>query len=182
MKNEIRISKKPHVELDGTDRKILELLQEKGRLSNVDLAKRLGLAPPSALNRVRNLEAAGVIRSYHARVNPDSLNRKLLAFVFVKTDSLKKENRAGGLISRLPGVMEVHHIAGEDAILVKVRIEGPEALAALIREELSGIDGIISTKTTIVLHTVKESFTLPAVPTPKHPARMKSGRGKRNAS
>lgn len=157
----IRISKKPHLDLDATDRKILNLLQANGRLSNVNLAKQLGLAPPSALNRVRNLEAAGVIQSYHARVNPDSVNRKLLAFIFVKADSLRKENRAGDHIARLPGVMEVHHIAGEDALLVKVRTEGPEELAAMIREEFAKLDGIISTKTTIVLHTVRESFTLP---------------------
>ena len=166
MNNTIRLPKKPHLELDATDRKILKLLQANGRLSNVDLAKQLGLAPPSALNRVRNLEAAGVIRSYHARVNPESLDRKMLAFIFVKTGNLKKENLAAEHIAKIPGVMEAHHIAGEDAILVKIRTEGPDELAAMIRDQLSKIDGIISTKTTIVLHTVRESFTLPVPPSP----------------
>ncbi len=153
--------RKAHKGLDKTDRRILELLQQDGRLSNVKLARTLGLAAPSALSRVRNLEAHGVIQAYHARIDPVSLDLKLLAFIFVKTDSLRKENRAGEQISRLRGVLEVHNITGEDALLVKLRTSGPEDLATLIREDLSRIEGVVSTKTTIVLHTTAETFILP---------------------
>ena len=153
--------RKAHKGLDKTDRKIVELLQQNGRMSNIALARKLGLAAPSVLNRVRHLEAQGVIDSYHAHIDPAALNLKLLAFVYVRIDGLKKENIAGERISRLRGVQEVHFIAGEDALLVKVRTSGPEDLAALIREEFLKIDGIISTKTTIALHTMLETASLP---------------------
>lgn len=156
--------RRPHKGLDKTDRRILELLQQNGRLSNVDLARDLGLSAPSVLSRVRNLEERGVIQAYYARIDPVSLDLKLLAFIFVKTDNLRKENLAGDQISRLSGVLEVHDIVGEDALLVKVRTSGTEDLATLIREEFAKIDGIISTNTTIVLHTIVESNVLPVRP------------------
>ena len=102
-----------------------------------------------------------MIQGYYARIDPAWLDLKLLAFILVKTDNLRKENLAGEQISRLPGVLEVHDIVGEDALLVKVRTSGAEDLATLIREEFAKIDGIISTKTTIALHTIVESYILP---------------------
>ena len=167
--------RRPHQGLDKTDRMIVELLQQNGRLSNIDLARALGLAGPSVFSRVRNLEKQGIIQAYHARINPDSLDLPLLAFILVKTDDLRKENPAGEKISRLSGVLEVHNIVGEDALLVKVRTSDPENLATLIRKDFAKIKGVISTKTTIALHTILESSLLPVRSPEKKKASVRKG-------
>jgi Lrp/AsnC family transcriptional regulator, leucine-responsive regulatory protein len=148
-------------QLDQIDLKILGLLQPDASLSNAALAKKIGMAPSAVLERVKKLEQQGVIQSYDTRVKPAALNLKLLAFIFVKSSEGPGNVSVAKTLAKLPEVLELHHIAGEDCYLVKIRANDPQALAQLMRDKFSKIPGLLSTKTTIVLETVKETNYLP---------------------
>lgn len=147
--------------LDPTDRIILAILQANARTANADIARQVGLAPSAVLERIRKLERTGVIRGYDLRIDPHALGAGLVAYVFVHS-----EERIGGLetgrqIARLPEVQEVHQIAGEDCYLVKVRVADTEGLGTLLREGFGALKNIRSTRTTIVLSTIKEHAPIP---------------------
>lgn len=147
--------------IDGIDAKILNILQENARTSNAEIARRVGLVPSAVLERIRRLEERGVIKGYEALVSPKEIGLGLLAFVFVRTEEIRGEDKAAGQLARIPEVMEVHHIAGEDCFLVKVRTDDTESLSRLLREKIAAIKSVSSTRTTIVLRTVKETASLP---------------------
>jgi Lrp/AsnC family transcriptional regulator, leucine-responsive regulatory protein len=147
-------------ELDGTDFHILRALQANARISNVDLARELEMAPSAVLERVKKLEQKKVISRYGTVINPEALDQKLLAFIFIKATDGLGQSKAGNALSKIPEVQEVHHIAGEDCYLVKVRTSDSSSLMSLMRNQFSKIPNILSTKTTIVLETVKEEQTL----------------------
>ena len=147
--------------LDNIDIKILSNLQSNSCLSNVELAKKLGMAPSAALERVKKLEQKGIIIGYPTRINPEALNLHLLAFIFIKSSEGPGKAAAAKQLAKLPEVLELHHIAGEDCYIAKVRAKDPLSLVQFMREKFSKIKGILSTKTTIVLETVKEDNYLP---------------------
>lgn len=140
---------------------IAKILQKNSRTSNAEIARQVGLAPSAVFERIRKLEEKKIVRGFHADIDPHAAGLPLLAFVFVRSNE-----RAGGVtsaekIARIPEVLEVHHIAGEDCFLVKLRAADTEALGRLLREKFGTIPAITSTRTTIVLETVKESMALP---------------------
>ena len=146
--------------IDDIDRKLLNILQDEARISNAELARRVGMAPSGILERVKKLEERGLIRGYQARLDSKKLGSGLVAFAFVKSDE-----RVGGIesaesLAAIPEVQEVHHIAGEDCYLIKIRVADVEALGKLLREKVGVIPSIRSTRTTIVMETVKESATV----------------------
>jgi Lrp/AsnC family leucine-responsive transcriptional regulator len=146
--------------LDKIDLGILRLMQENARISNADIARELNMAPSAVLERVKKLEQKQVILQYTTRLNPIALQQKLLAFVFIKAaDGLGSIDTADQL-ARLPEVQEVHHVAGEDCYLVKIRTNDSLSLVHLMRNSFSKIPNIISTRTTIVLETLKEQQQL----------------------
>lgn len=151
--------------LDPTDLDILRLLQADGRISNAEIARVVGLAPSAVLERVRKLEARGTIRGYAAQLDPRPFGLGLVAFVFVRAEEPIGAMDAGQRLAEYPEVQEVHHIAGEDCYLVKVRAEDPEALGVLLRERFGAVPGLRSTRTTIVLSTLKDTAAI-AVPQP----------------
>ena len=142
--------------IDDIDLQILELLQDNSRVQNAEIARTVGLTPPAALERVRKLEKRGVIQGFHARLDPGHVGCSMLAFVFVKTTETVGEEDASRALAALPEVQEVHHVAGEDCYLAKVRVAGPKALGRLIREKFGQIAEVVSTRSTVVLETVKE--------------------------
>lgn len=146
---------------DGIDRQILAILQENGRTSNAEIARRVGMAPSAVLERVRKLEDRGVIEGYAARLSPRALGLGLVAYVFVRADEPLGHEEAGRVLAEVPEVQEVHHVAGEDCYLVKVRTRDPESLGLLLRERFGAIPSVRSTRTTVVLETLKESSALP---------------------
>ena len=153
--------------LDDIDRKILEILQADGRTTNVELARRIGMAPSAAFERVRRLEQRGVITGYAARVNPRAVDRPLLAYVLVRSDERINSSSAGEALAKLPEVLEVHHVAGQDSYLVKVRVKDPEALGKLLRDRFGAIESVRSTQSIIALDTFKDTWALttdPATP------------------
>jgi Lrp/AsnC family transcriptional regulator, leucine-responsive regulatory protein len=147
--------------IDGVDREILSIVRTNARVSNVEIARKVGMAPSAVLERIRKLESKGVITGYEARLSPKALGLGLLAFVFVKADDRPGSEGSGKALGAIPEVLEVHHIAGEDCFLVKVRTEDTESLGRLLRERFGAIPSIRSTRTTIVMNTIKESAQLP---------------------
>ncbi|MEZ5316696.1 MAG: Lrp/AsnC family transcriptional regulator [Vicinamibacterales bacterium] len=147
--------------MDAIDRRILELLQANGRTTQVDISREVGLAPSAVLERIRKLEARGVIRGYAALVNPRAADLGLLAFVAVRTTEVAGEEGVGQALADVPEVLEVHHVAGDDCFLVKIRARDAEHLGDLLKTAVGRIKGVRATRTTIVLGTVKESTRLP---------------------
>lgn len=149
--------------IDEIDRQIVKTLQVDARMSNAELARQVGMAPSAVLERVRKLEERGVILGYEARLNPRQLGAGLLAFIAVRADERVGATETAVRLAEIPEVQEVHHLAGEDCFLAKVRVADIEALGRLLREQFGQIPTIRSTRTTIVLETVKETSAV-AVP------------------
>lgn len=147
--------------IDAVDAKILSIIQSNGRISNAEIARQVDMAPSAILERIRKLESRGVIQGYTAQLDPKALDLGLLAFVFVRADEKVGDEQAGRQLAAIPEVLEVHHVAGEDCYLVKVRAESPEALGRILRERFGAIPNVRTTRTTIVLSSVKESTELP---------------------
>lgn len=151
--------------IDEKDARILEFLQRDGRASNVELARAAELTPSATLERVRKLEERGLIQGYAALLDPHALDLGLLAFIFMRVEDRDDliggaESTAEGLAA-LPSVLELHHLAGEDCFLLKIRARDTDDLYRILREELGRFKTIRSTRTTIVLKTVKETVRFP---------------------
>jgi Lrp/AsnC family leucine-responsive transcriptional regulator len=147
--------------MDAIDLLILNRLQANAREAQVDIARSVGLAPSAVLERVRKLEARGLIKGYVAQLDPRALGFGMLAFVAVRTDETGSEDQIAAALADLPEVLEVHHVAGDDCYLVKVRARDTEHLGQMLRTRFGRIPGVKSTRTTIVLETVKETPRLP---------------------
>lgn len=145
--------------IDTTDRQILEIMQSDGRISNAEVARQIGLAPSAILERTKKLEETGVIRGYSASLDPKQVGFGLTAFVLVRTNECG--DGTDELLAQIPEVLEVHDVAGEDSYLLKVRATDPEDLAVLLREKLKAIPTVVTTRTTVVLQTIKETTALP---------------------
>ncbi len=158
--------------IDNVDREILNILQENARTSNAEIARQVGMAPSAVLERVRKLEGRGVIRGYQAQIDPEALGLHLLAYIFVRTTDRAGEIRTGEILAQIHEVQEIHHIAGEDCYLIKVRVSDPRSLGRLLRERFTAETGVLSTRTTIVLETLHDNqrLPLPAAPDAATPA------------
>lgn len=150
--------------LDETDRKIVRMLQTNARTSNSEIARQLGMVPSAILERIRKLEERGVILGYEAKVNPAALGLNLVAFISVRTADRTHDYEAAERLKKLPEVLEVHNIAGEDCYLVKVRVTDVTALRDLLHDKIGQIGSVIGTRSTIVLGVEKETGKLPIEP------------------
>lgn len=148
-------------DIDPTDRAILALLQENARMSNAEIGRRVELATSTVHQRIRKLEEQGVIEGYCCRVNPRSVGYGLAAFVRIQTGEGARSEEITPRLKEIPEVLEVHRVVGEDCFFAKVRVRGPDELAALLDDDLQPIPGVAGTRTTIVLQTVKESTAVP---------------------
>ncbi len=149
--------------LDKTDRKILEILQNDGRITNAQLAKKLGLAPSSTLERVKKLERNGTIIKYVALVDGNAVKRNTVAFVLVTidwyTDAVLKKFHAQ--IKKLPEVLECYSIAGEFDYLLKVVVSDMEEYSVFLHEKLTTTAGIRNVRTSFVMAVHKYETALP---------------------
>jgi Lrp/AsnC family leucine-responsive transcriptional regulator len=146
--------------LDNVDLRILQLMQENARIPNVDIAKQLEMAPSAVLERVKKLEQKQVIMHYTTGIDPAAVGQKLLAFIYIRTRDGFGTGQTGAELAKIEEVQEVHNIAGDDCYLVKVRTADSASLMDLMRNKFAKIGSIQSTKTTIVLETVKEEQKL----------------------
>lgn len=151
--------------IDDVDRTILDALQQNARTSNAEIARRVGMAPSAIFQRVRKLEESGLIQGYTARLNAKALGYGLVAFIMVQTRDNASSVDTAGLIAELPEVVEVHRVVGEDCFIVKARVRDTDHLAELLEHRLQPIRSIASTRTTIVVKTVKDRDDLPMAST-----------------
>lgn len=144
--------------LDDTDRRILELLQRDARMANAAIARDVGLAPSAVFQRIRKLEAEGVIQGYHACLDPAALEQGLLAFVAVRTGEGARAEETADMLAAIPEVREVHRVVGDDCFTLKIRVRDTTALGALLDEKIQRLSPVASTRTTIVLSTAKDAL------------------------
>lgn len=111
--------------------------------------------------RIRKLHESGVIRGYHASIDPKALDLDLLAFAMVLTDGTEDCRATAASLGSIPEALEVHNVAGEDCYIDKIRASDPEDLGRLLRERIRRIPAVTGTRTTIVLETPKDGTALP---------------------
>jgi len=149
--------------LDDIDKQIVNLLQENGRMPNAQLAKSVGLSPPSMLERVRKLEKNGVIKKYVALVDPKTVGKGMTAFVSVslklhQTDALEAFMDE---IQKIPEVLECHHISGESDYLMKVVIKDIGEYEKFLLERLTHFKAISKVRTSFALKSMKQQTQIP---------------------
>ena len=145
--------------INDIDIKILNIIQQDARIANAEIARQIGLAPSAVLERLRKLEERGVIRQYTAEIDAAEVGFGITAFVFVRTNECGDGTEQ--LLAQIPEVLEVHDVAGEDSYLLKVRAKNTEDLARILREKFKALPNVLSTRTTVVLQTIKETIALP---------------------
>lgn len=149
--------------------RILALLQEDARVPNAEIGRQVGLVPSAIFQRVRKLHDRGVIVGHEARIDPRAVGLKLAAFIFVRADERVASHETALRLAELPEVQELHHVAGEDCYLLKVRVADTAELGRLLREKLGVIESVLSTRSTVVLETIKETARLPLQLDPADP-------------
>lgn len=142
--------------LDDCDLRILALLQENARISNAEIARRVGLAASAVFQRIRKLEEQGVIAGYHARVDPHALGEQLVAFIMVRTGEGARADTTARELAAIEEVAEVHRVVGDDCFFLKVRVPDTDALGTLLDAKIRRLASVASTRTTIVLSTAKD--------------------------
>lgn len=142
--------------IDKIDRQILNILQHNSRVSNAEIARRIKMAPSAVLDRIRRLEKKKIIEKYTLKLNDDAIEKNLVAFVHVRAAGPVVDLKTSKELAKIPEVLEVHIVAGEDCFLIKVKVKDTNALSNLLRNKIGRISSISSTSTTIVLETVKE--------------------------
>jgi DNA-binding Lrp family transcriptional regulator len=150
-------------EFDEIDQKILQLLQENARMSNVDLADRVGLSPPPCLRRVSSLEQAGVIRKYVALLNPAAVDLSVTVFVQISLDLQvhKRLEIFENTIMKRPEIVECYLMTGDADYLLRVVVPDIAAYERFLLESLTHIEGVASIKSSFALKQIKYSTALP---------------------
>lgn len=151
------------IKIDGTDRKILEILQANSNITNAQLAKEIGLSPAPTLERVNKLETSGVIRSYHAVIDPGSVGIGVSTFVMVTLKGHNKDNieKFIAAIRKIDEIVECHHITGAGDFILKIVAADISAYQQLMLEKVSNIEVVDSLQSMVILSTFKDSKTMP---------------------
>lgn len=145
------------------DRQILNILQQDGRVTNVELAGRVGLTPGPTLARVNKLEAAGYLTGYVGLVDREKLGLSVTVIVAVSLRSHTSETNAAFLkaVAELPEIIEVHHVAGDDDFLLKVVAASPRDYEQFVLEKLTAVADLQRVKSTFVLSSPKWTTAIP---------------------
>lgn len=159
----------PSLTLDKTDRKILALLQENGRLSNLEIAERVNLSPSPCLRRIRRLEEAGVIRGYVALLDSAKIGLGLLAYVNVRLEKRSStEPRATppaeqfrAAVAAWPEVVGCYAMTGDMDYLLRVHVQDMEHFSRFVQAQLLHHPAVVDVKTSFVLERFKETTALP---------------------
>ena len=149
--------------LDRIDRLILQLLQSDGRMTNIELARRVGISPPPCLRRVRALETAGLIRGYHAELAPEALGFHVTVFAQIglqrqaETDLQAFER----LVADWPEVREAHMLAGETDFLLKIVAPDWDSYQRFLSAKLTAAPNVAHVKSALMLRVSKFAAGLP---------------------
>ncbi len=143
--------------LDKIDKRLLAELQAEGRVTNVDLAKRVGLTAPPCLRRVRTLEEEGVIRGYHADLDPSKLGFAITVFAMVSLRSQAEEDLRAfeNHIKALPEVRECHMLNGEIDFILKIVSRDLQSFQEFLTSKLTPAPNVASVKTSLTIRTAK---------------------------
>ena len=148
---------------DKTDFKILKLLQENGRITNLQLASSIGLSPAPTLERVRKLENSGYIKSYHALVDEELLGLGIKSFIQISLD-FHTHNAIPEFVASIKNIKEVtecHHVTGQCDFILKVYVKDIKAYETLIMEKISKIPYVKTFHTMMIMSTSKKEPIVP---------------------
>ncbi len=150
-------------DLDKTDLKILKILQENGRITNLQLSSEIGLSPAPTLERVKKLEQAGVITGYHAILDKKSMGIGLQAFMLVSLSGHKSTaiKKFVDDISQIEEIVECYHVTGSGDHLLRIMVADIASYEKLVMDKISTLEGVAQMQTMIVLSWTKESRVLP---------------------
>ena len=152
------------MKLDRYDRQMLQILQEDGRISNQDLADRIGLSPSPCLRRLRALEDAGIVTGYRALLNAKALGYSLMALVYIAMDKHTPERfeHFEREIMQIPEVLECLLITGQDAdYQIKVIVKDMDAYQELLLNRINRVQGVTGVHSSFVLRKVVDKATVP---------------------
>lgn len=149
--------------LDRIDREILALLQADGRMTNVELAERVGLTAPPCLRRVRALEQAGVIRGYHAECDPARLGYPITVFAMVSLRSQAERDLEAfeRHVAAIPEVRECHMLNGEIDFILKIVAADLETFQRMLTTQLTAAPNVASVKSSLTIRTAKSVSGVP---------------------
>jgi Lrp/AsnC family leucine-responsive transcriptional regulator len=153
----------PRVKLDAIDKKIIEFLQQEGRLANNELAKRIGLTTTPTLERVRRLEREGYIEGYTAIINKEKVGRGFIAIVKVtlSVHQLNLLEEFTTAVQKIPEILECYHTTGDGDFLLHVVAKDTTDFEQLMRNKLTTLPDVERLHTSIVLNTIKEQSPIP---------------------
>eukprot|EP01137_Pigoraptor_chileana_P034511 Opistho-2@27177 len=151
------------IKLDQIDHKVLEILQQNAKITNAQLSKEIGLSPAPTLERVKKLETAGIIESYHAQLNREKVGLGVTTFVTVTLIGHKKQVTESFVaqINQIPEVIECHHVTGSGDFLLKIIAKDIASYQKLMLEKINEVEEVAGTQTMVILSTFKESKVLP---------------------
>ena len=149
--------------LDKIDKKILQTLQSDGRITNVELAKIVGISAPPCLRRVRALEEAGYIKSYHAKIDPSILGYSVTIFALVRLESQAEKDLEAfeKHMVELPMVRECHMLAGDVDFILKIVAKDWDSYQEFLSAELTSAPNVVSVKSSLGIRSAKDE---PGVP------------------
>ena len=142
--------------LDDLDIKVLKTLQKEGRTKRNELAEAVGMSIPAISERLHKLEEKKIIEGYYAKLNRKAFGFDIMAYILVMMDSSKHYKSLITHVEKLPQILECHSVLGEGSHLLKAISKNTEALEKLL-SEIQAWPGVLATKTTFVLSTLKET-------------------------
>ncbi|MFC3095654.1 leucine-responsive transcriptional regulator Lrp [Alteromonas sediminis] len=145
--------------LDKIDRNILDTLQKNGKISNVDLAKTVGLSASPCLERVKRLEEQGYILGYHAALNPNKLGAAMLVFVEITLEKTSPDVFAdfSAAVQQQHDIQECHLVSGDFDFLIKTRVADMSSYRKLLGDTLLRLPGVNASRTYVVMEEVKST-------------------------
>ncbi len=145
--------------LDDLDIKILNIIQKKGRTKRNEIAEAIGLSIPSVSERLHKLEERGVIEGYFAKVNRKAFGYDIMAYIQINMESSKYYKTLISKVEKIPQIIECHSVLGEGSHLLKTIVKNSAALEKLLND-IQSWPGVLATKTTFVLSTIKETTVI----------------------
>ena len=149
--------------LDAIDKRILTILQRKGRISNAELAEEVSLSPSACHRRVQHLEEDGFVRDYVALLDPRKVDRPTTVFVEITLSGQTEDvlNKFESAVALVPSVLECHLMAGSADYLLKVVVKDTDDFARIHRERLATLPGVVQMQSSFALKTVFKTTALP---------------------
>ncbi len=150
-------------QLDKTDYQILKLLQENGRITNLQLSSEVGLSPAPTLERVRKLEQGGFVKSYHAIVDEEKLGFGIQAFMLVNITSHQSDYilKFTEQVNQIEEIIECYHITGSSDFLLKIMVKSIKDYESLVVNRIAKIEQMRNLKTMMIMSTIKHSHSIP---------------------